>query len=62
MKKIILILSVVLLPNIAKATCAEAPDMGAHFYRCENKEAICYFFSEGQAAAFQISCFKNDKK
>ena len=62
MKKTILILSMILSPTILHAACAKAPDMGNNFYRCENSEAICYFFSEGQPSPFQISCFRNDKK
>lgn len=58
-KKIIFAAIIALLiPTQSKAACAEAPDMGANFYRCENKEAVCYFFSEGQPTAFQISCFR----
>jgi len=49
------------LSSLAMAECKEAPGMAKNFYRCENTEAICYFFSEpvpvDQAAHFPISCF-----
>jgi len=60
MRKIIFVLFFILFSSASFAACKKNPEMGANFYRCENKEAVCYFFSEGQPAPFQISCFRNN--
>ena len=52
MKKLILILSLMLLPVNAFAKCTEASGMGKNILRCENDEAVCYLAAEG------ISCFR----
>lgn len=62
MKKIILILSLTLLPANAFAKCVEDPDMKEviidedgdriAIHRCENKEAVCYRWGPS------ISCFR----
>jgi len=59
MKKLILILAIILVPNLAQAKCVDDPTMGKNFLRCENKEAVCYgFFIEDSLTSPQISCFK----
>jgi len=56
---LILAITLALLPANALAECEKAKDMGASFYRCENKEAICYgLFIEDSLTSPQISCFK----
>jgi hypothetical protein len=56
MKKIILVL--VFVPTLAWAECAEAPSMGRNFFRCDNKEAVCYIHIEGRSGEAPISCFR----
>jgi len=59
MRKIILILSLALLPATSFAKCVDVPKMGEHFKKCEDEIAICYgFFVEDSFYSPQISCFK----
>jgi hypothetical protein len=58
MKKLIFLAAIISQP--AFAACKVAPDMGDNFYRCENKEGVCYILAEKHLAnsPMPISCFK----